>query len=148
VEVVNKSPHITIEKGKNGNGGIGRYALAVYNSEDMFTGTKLSNDNGYIVYTDGNEKILVAYNGRETDLVLPTYITKINEYAFITCDSLTSIVFGDNVTAIGERAFFDCDSLKSIKYRGTESQWRQISKGYDWDFLTGSYTITYNYTEE
>ena len=52
------------------------------------------------------------------------------------------------VTSIGEMAFAYCDSLKEIKYRGTEAQWRAISKGSSWDLITGDYTITYNYTEE
>lgn len=98
VEVVNKSTHITVTKESSSNGCVGSYALAVYNSGDTFT-SKLSNDNGYIIYTDGTEKILVGYNGTETDLVLPSYITKINQYAFRGCDSLTSIMVSENNTA-------------------------------------------------
>ncbi len=114
VEVVNKSTYITITKGSSSNGYVGYYALAVYNSGDTFTGTKLSNDNGYIVYTDGNEKILVGYEGTETDLVLPSYITAINQYAFYNCDSLMSVVIGNSVTSIGTAAFQSCDSLTSV----------------------------------
>ena len=114
VEVINNSPHITIEKGSSSNGYLGYYALDVYNSEDTFTETKLSNDNGYIIYTDGEEKILVGYNGTDTDLVLPTYITKINQYAFYGCDSLTSATIGNNVTSIGNYAFNNCYSLTSV----------------------------------
>ncbi len=114
VEVVNKSTHITVEKGSYSNGDVGYYALAVYNSGDTFTGTKLSNDNGYIIYTEGNEKILVGYNGQETNLVLPNYITKINNYAFYYCDSLTSIEIPNSVTSIGNYAFYYCDSLTSV----------------------------------
>ena len=60
VEVVNKSPYITVGKGANSNGYVGYYALDVYNSGDEYT-SKLSNDNGYIIYTDGEEKILVRF---------------------------------------------------------------------------------------
>ena len=63
VEIVNKSAHITVEKGEDSNGCLGKHALAIYNSEDVFTRTKLSNDNGYIVYADGDEKILLGYVG-------------------------------------------------------------------------------------
>ena len=115
VEIVNKSPHITVEKGSEDNGGVGAYALAVYNSADTFASTKVSNDNGYIVYTEGEEKILVGYIGEETDLVLPTYITKINKYAFATCDSLTSIEIPDSVTSIGNSAFRSCTNLTSVE---------------------------------
>ncbi|MBQ4268694.1 MAG: leucine-rich repeat domain-containing protein, partial [Clostridia bacterium] len=125
------------------------YALAVYNSGDTFT-TKLSEDNGYIVYTDGEEKILIGYNGAETDLTLPSYITKINQYAFYDCDSLTSVVIGDSVTSISEDAFYDCGNLmsvvipesvtsidysafdschtlKDVYYKGTAEDWTKIS---------------------
>ena len=108
-----------VTKGNSSNGYVGYYALAVYNVSDTFTGTKLSNDNGYIVYADGTEKILVGYNGTETDLVLPSYITKINQYAFYDCDSLTSVTIGDSVTSIGSYAFEYCSSLTSIEIGGS-----------------------------
>ncbi len=114
VEVVNKSSHITIEKGAKTNGAVGYYALAVYNSTDTFTGTKLSNDNEYIIYTEGQDKILVSYEGTGTDLTLPTYITKINAYAFAFCSSLTRVNIGNNVTSIGDFAFDNCDNLASV----------------------------------
>ena len=113
VEVVNKSTHFTVKKGSCDYGRLGRYALAVYNSGDAYI-SKLSNDNGYIIYTDGAEKILVSYNGTETDLVLPSYITKINQYAFFRCDSLTSVVIPDSVTSIDDYTFQDCRSLTSV----------------------------------
>ena len=113
VEVVNKSTSITVTKGAEDNGFVGYYALAVYNSGDTFK-TKLSNDNGYIVCTDGAEKILVSYTGNETDLTLPSYITQINQYAFYDCDSLMSVVMGNSVTSIGHWAFRYCGSLTSV----------------------------------
>ena len=44
--------------------------------------------------------------------------------------------------------FFFRERLTSIKYRGTEEQWDAITKGSDWDYGTGKYTITYNHTGE
>ena len=149
VEVVNKSTHITVEKGSELNGYVGYYALAVYNNGDTFE-SKLSNDNGYIIYTDGEEKILVGYTGMETDLILPSYVTKINQYAFYWCKSLTSVVISDSVTSIGNRVFYNCDGLTSVTigdgvtsigygafygcssltnvyYNGTASEWSAIS---------------------
>ena len=114
VEVVNKSTHFTVTKGSENYGYLGYYALAVYNSGSGITESQLLNDNGYIIYTDGAEKILVGYNGAETDLVLPSYITKINRYAFYDCNSLTSVVIGNGVTSIGDRAFYSCRSLTSV----------------------------------
>ncbi|MBQ7924655.1 MAG: leucine-rich repeat protein [Clostridia bacterium] len=128
VEVINKSTHITIEKGADSNGKVGYYALAVYNSGDTFEGTKISNDNGYTIYTDGEEKILVGYTGTETDLILPSFITKINQFAF-NWRSMTSIVIGDGVTSIGEGAFNGCSGLTSVYYKGTASEWAEITIG-------------------
>ncbi len=49
-----------------------------------------------------------------TELVIPEGITKINDYAFYNCGSLTSIRIPDSVTNIGDCAFYKCFSLKSI----------------------------------
>ena len=114
VEVINKSTHFTVTKGSTDCGYLGYYALAVYNSGSGITESQLLNDNGYIIYTDGAEKILVGYNGAETDLVLPSYITKINQNAFRYCDSLASVVIPDSVISIGDVAFGFCYSLTSI----------------------------------
>ena len=106
-----------------------------------------------------------------TSIEIPDSVTSIGSYAFDYCTSLTSVVIGDSVTSIGDRAFQDCSSLTSIeipdsvtsigawtfarctsltsiKYRGTEAQWQAISKGSEWDYGTGNYTVTYNYDEE
>ena len=113
VEVINKSSHITVTKGNSSNGYVAYYALAVYKSDDSYV-SRISNDNGYIVYTEGEEKILVGYSGTETDLILPSYITKINKYAFYNCSNLTSVVIGGSVTSIGDYAFDDCYKLVEV----------------------------------
>ena len=41
-------------------------------------------------------------------------VTKIGDYAFSWCDSLTSVTIGDSVTTIGEGAFNNCESLTSV----------------------------------
>ena len=169
VEVYNKSS-LNITAGSSSYGYIGYYALNIYT--DTSGASKLTTDsNGYIIYTDGNDKILVGYVGTETDLTLPSDITKIyqdafanctsltsivipnsvtsiGEWAFSNCTSLTSIVIPNSVTSIGNYAFRNCSSLTSIKYRGSQSQWNAISKGTYWNSYTGSYKITYNYTSE
>ncbi|MCQ2387293.1 MAG: leucine-rich repeat protein, partial [Clostridia bacterium] len=43
-----------------------------------------------------------------------TTVTKINDYAFYNCSSLTSVTIGNSVTAIGSSAFSNCSSLTSI----------------------------------
>ena len=111
VEVYNKST-LSITVGSSSNGYIGYYAKNIYNVQG---GSKLSTDeNGYTVYTDGTEKILIAYNGSETDLTLPTNITQIYKYALYNCDNLTNITIPDSITSIGENAFNNCSSLANI----------------------------------
>ena len=113
VEVINKSSHITVTKGSTDNGYIGYRAFDVYNADDTFK-SKLFEDNGYIVYANGNEKILIGYTGVEKDLILPDHITQIYNYAFFDCNSLTSIIIPDGVTSIDSYAFANCSSLTSV----------------------------------
>lgn len=111
IEVYNKSA-LSITAGSSDNGYVAYYAKNVYTNEG---GSKLTTDeNGYVIYTDGDEKILVAYRGTETELVLPSYITEIYQYAFYNCRDLTSATIGNSVTSIGGYAFRDCTGLTSV----------------------------------
>ncbi len=111
IEVYNKST-LSITAGSSSNGYVAYYAKNVYTNEG---GSKLTTDeNGYVIYTDGDEKILVAYHGTNTELILPSYITKINQNAFRDCTGLTSITIPDSVTSIGDSAFYNCNGLTSI----------------------------------
>ena len=108
VEVYNKTT-LSITAGSSSNGYVAYYAKNVYTNEG---GSKLTTDeNGYVIYTDGAEKILIAYHGTNTELVLPSYITKINQYAFYNCSRLTSVIIPDSVTSIGAEAFSGCRNL-------------------------------------
>ena len=83
-----------------------------------------------------------------TSITISEGVTKIGSYAFEYCRGLTSVTIPNSVTNIGDSAFHGCSGLTSIKYRGTEAQWKAISKGSGWNSNTGNYTITYNYTGE
>lgn len=110
VEVYNKSS-LDMEANNLRNYGLD-YILNVYTEEG---GSKLSVDkDGYEIYTDEGTKSLVAYHGTETDIVLPSDITAINQYAFYNCDELTSIVIPDKVTSINDAAFSFCIRLSSV----------------------------------
>lgn len=54
-------------------------------------------------------------NGEEiTELVLPSDITVLKQYAFYGCSYLTSIVVPDNYTNIPSQAFYNCTKVNSI----------------------------------
>lgn len=55
-------------------------------------------------------------NGKELrSLIVPSTITKINDYAFDWCYSLESVIIPSNVKTIGIGAFSGCSNLKSIE---------------------------------
>ena len=49
-----------------------------------------------------------------SDIVIPSSVTSIGEWAFWGCSSLSEIVIPSSVTSIGNRAFFSCRSLSKI----------------------------------
>ena len=67
-------------------------------------GTGKMEDYGWGPWNGYNVKAVIIENG----------VTSIGEYAFYSCDSLTSISISKSVTSIGDGAFFGCTSLKSV----------------------------------
>ena len=111
VEVINKSS-LSISAGSTSNGYVAYYAKQVITDE---LESKLSTDeSGFITYNDGTDVWLVNYIGKETNVIIPSNVTKINQYVFYNCSSLTSITIPDSVTSIGSYAFDNCSNLKSI----------------------------------
>ena len=49
-----------------------------------------------------------------TSITIPESVTEIGEMTFILCSSLTSITLHEGLTEIGESAFYGCSSLTSI----------------------------------
>ncbi len=167
VEVINNSPYITIEKGSTDNGNLGYYALSVSNRDSDYVSKVSTDSNGYVIYTDGEDKILVNYVGNQLDLILPRGITKINEHAFYRNNNIARVNIADTVISIGDMSFYWCSyltsvtignglesigssafensALNSINYKGTEEEWNKINKDNYWNFNTGDYRINYNY---
>ncbi len=136
VEVINKSS-LTITAGASDNGCVGVYAKQVITDE---TESKLVWFDDYALYREGETLSLVAYYGKEAEVVLPdtmdgsTYtldrafwwnstitsvtipdgVTSIGKQAFYCCSSLTSVTIGSGVTSIGDLAFYYCSSLTSV----------------------------------
>ncbi len=65
-----------------------------------------------------------------TSVTIGSGVTSIGEYAFTRCDGLTSVTIGDAVTSIGSHAFYGCSGLQTVYYKGTPSEWNEISMGY------------------
>ena len=76
-----------------------------------------------------------------TDIVIPSGVTSIGDYAFSNYSSLTSITISDGVTSIGKSAFSDCSNLTSFTYIGTTTQWQSITFATNWNSHTPDYTV-------
>ena len=74
----------------------------------------------------------------EGELVIPDSVTTIEEYAFMSCDALTSVTIGNSVTTIGVGAFWGCDSLTSVFFENPTG-WIDSSSGYTVDFSDSLY---------
>lgn len=59
------------------------------------------------------------------NLVVPSNITTINNYAFYNCSSLSSITFHKNIVSVGKDAFNDCTALTSVNINDLQ-HWTQI----------------------
>ena len=142
IEVYNRSTH------ENALGGI----TSSVTPENIYTeegGSKITVENGFVLYTDGDDCWVVNYIGDETEIVIPDKVTgiwknafyqksitkvtigngvtKINDKAFSTCDNLTDVTIGTGVDYIGDAAF-NCSNLKEIRYLGSVSDWSTIEK--------------------
>ena len=76
-----------------------------------------SSDDGKIL-CDRNKTTLLAYPSVTGDVTISDGVTSIGNYAFYSCESLTSVVIPDSVTSIGESAFADCSNLTSVTIPG------------------------------
>ncbi len=160
-EVYNLS-NIEIVKGSERNGGVAYKAVDVYSS--LAEQTKINKENGYIIYSVGQEKSLMGYTGTETELIIPNGVTKIEkdafehntqieslsipasvkticEFAFAYCSNLTTITIEKGLTNIESGAFLGCSKLNTITYEGTIDEWNNIPKGSSWNFSTPKFSI-------
>ena len=109
---INNHSKIEVQYRKTGEYNLGTCALNIANKGDVFS-SNLSKDNGFVVYTEGTEKFLVSYDGSEDKLTIPSYITRINQFAFYNIENIKEVWIGDNIKEIGEAAFYGC-SVQSV----------------------------------
>lgn len=137
IEVYNKSS-LDITAGSSANGYAGYYAKNVYSKEGE---SKLASVNDFIIFTNGDDKILVEYTGTETSIVIPDGITSINQYAFYYRSSLKSITIPDSVASIGDNAFSGCKKLSNIIFIDTAT-WYRTTNISNWENkVDGTQTI-------
>lgn len=78
---------------------------------------------GTILFDGDVTRIAVnAFKDCKTTLqtvILPSSVTKIDDYAFCNCGSLTDINFPEGITSIGKQAFYDCIKLNNVKLPNT-----------------------------
>jgi len=122
VEVINKSS-LNITKGSNDFGQIGYYALEVKNSGE----SSIVNKDGYLFYTVDNVNYLVGYKKIEEEIVLP------NDYN------------GESYV-INDYAFYNFYYLISVYYKGSKTEWENLSIGECNDYLM--FATMYYYSEE
>ena len=78
----------------------------------------LYNESKAFIYEDHvlfnrNKTTLIAYRAKETDYTIPNSVTTIGNWAFVGCNSLTSINIPNSVTTIKVEAFCGCENLPS-----------------------------------
>ncbi len=131
VEVYNLSS-LSISAGSSfSNGMAGFYALDVYNSPDEPSKLHTTQD-GYLFYDDGEDlRQLVMYTGNESELILPESCNgkdyNIRKYAFFYNTNISSVVISNRTFIIYGYAFTGCENLQNVYYRGTESEWNEIT---------------------
>ena len=91
---------------------IGEYAFGGCSSiTNFFVAAEnpiFSSRNGLLCSKNGTELI----QGLSGDVVIPSCVTQIGDYAFYGCGGLTSVVVPSNVMSIGSQAFYDCSGLR------------------------------------
>ena len=121
----------------------------VFGDCDALTSFVVDVDNTAYQAIDGNlyskdGTVLVAYaiGKPETSFTIPNSVITIGDYAFASCDVLTSVTFGEDsqLTTIGEGAFASCDALTSVTF-GEDSQLITIGDG-AFEYCYGLQSVT------
>ncbi len=86
-------------------------------------------NNGAKLYVNNNEL---------TELVIPSNIKNIKDYAFYGYKSITKVTMGEQVTSVGIQSFYDCTSLTQAYCYGTTPP--TINPSFSTSSFSGSYS--------
>jgi len=109
-------------------------SLGAFNGTSSLISFTVDTDNAYYCAEDGvlfnkDKTTLIAYpTGRVGTYTIPNSVTAIGNYAFYSCDNLTSVSIPDSVLSIGEHAFYLCENLTTVTIPNT------ITSISDWTF--------------
>ena len=108
---------------------------------DLLSSVSVSEDNtNYIsvdgiLYTKDMKKILCFPAGKgDSSYIVSDGVEVIADGAFDGCENLVSISLPESVTRIGFYAFLNCESLTSINFSGTVEEWNAINKYDNWNY--------------
>ena len=76
--------------------------------------TTFKSEGGVLFNKVGTTLLAYPCGNTATSYVIPNGVTTISDYAFYSCEKLTTVVFPANLTTIGESAFYECIGLTSV----------------------------------
>ena len=93
------------------------------------------------VLFNSNQTTLVRYPAGKTatQYAIPDSVTRIEDFGFYDCATLTELTIGVNLTEVGEKAFYDCSNNLTVHYAGTPTQWSAITIADGNDCLRNAY---------
>ncbi len=76
--------------------------------------TRMQNNPADFVCSDDNET-LIRYTGKDSHVVIPSFVQTIGKEAFVCNDTLEKVVIPPSVRKIGIRAFYGCEHLSRVE---------------------------------
>ena len=82
-----------------------------------------------------------------TNVVFHDNVTSIGSHAFDGCTGLTDIVFPTSVTSVGSFAYSNCTNLANVYYKGSSSDWDNLTINNDNDKFRNAERYYYSEVE-
>ncbi len=121
VEVYDLSNEISVSKGSDNKGYIGKYAKVVHT--DAAEESIIVKSGDFLFIKTNEENYLIAYTGINFTVTLPASFEDapyaIYKYAFYNRRDISAVNFGTGVTSIGTGAFKNCSNIIEIEIPDT-----------------------------